>query len=85
MGRVGVEAWSILEAVEGKGWGAYITAMAIAAGTAGAILFTRRGRYDDDEDDERWADVTTTTAELLPMDTLLLKQKESSVTTVTFF
>ena len=84
MGRVGVEAWSILEAVEGKGWGAYITAMAIAAGTAGAILFTRRGRYDD-EDDERWADVTTTTAELLPMDTLLLKQKESSVTTVTFF
>ena len=84
MGRVGVEAWSILEAVEGKGWGAYITAMAIAAGTAAAILFTRRGRYDD-EDDERWADVTTTTAELLPMDTLLLKQKESSVTTVTFF
>ena len=79
-----MEAWSILEAVEGKGWGAYITAAAIAAGTAAAILFTRRGRYDD-EDDERWADVTTTTAELLPMDTLLLKQKESSVTTVTFF
>mmetsp|Transcript_6927 Transcript_6927/g.24997 ORF Transcript_6927/g.24997 Transcript_6927/m.24997 type:complete len:462 (-) Transcript_6927:1057-2442(-) len=68
-----------LKAVRRAGWwGTMVTAAAVAAPTA-AFLASRVLRSSGGES---WADVETTTADLLTMDTLMLKK---SVATVTFF